>query len=351
MEIRKLKLWLDEKKKPAFRLKQIINEVYKNYVLDFNQMTNLPKDLREILGRDITILPFVPEKILVTKDKKCTKALLKLADGLKIETVLIEAKSGFWTACVSSQVGCPLACIFCATGKMQFKRNLTSEEITNQVLFWQALVKNGEQFGLKNKLSGKVTNIVYMGIGEPLLNWENVKQSLFNLTDPGLFGFGDRCISVSTVGIPEGIKKFGQNFPQMNLAISLHSANNEKRTKLMPINRQFNLSDLKKSIENYLTKFRRQIFIEYIMIKEINDGEEDANQLVKYMKSIANNYLLVCNLITYNDYEKKFEASSPEKIKRFNNVLLRNNIKVTIRKSMGKEIIGACGQLGGKLST
>jgi len=187
-----------------------------------------------------------------------------------------------------------------------------------------------------------------MGMGEPFLNWEQVSESLENLIDPEIFGFGSRSISVSTSGIPEGIEKLAVEFPQVNLALSLHFADDEKRSELMPINRKNNLEALKKSLQNYFTKTSRKVFLEYVMLEKINDSQEDADKLVKFVKSIGKLQMLHVNLIRYNATDSEFKASSKERTIDFKNYLLENNIPVTIRKSLGEEIQGACGQLAGK---
>jgi len=221
MDIYKLEEVLKKHNQPKFRLKQIQKAVFQDGVSAFSQISTLAKDLREKLDKETKILSFEVEKFLVAKDKQSAKALLKLHDGKMIETVLISTKPNDWSVCISSQVGCPMNCRFCATGRGGFTRNLTAEEITDQVLFWKQYLKfHNLQLVTHNS---KLTNIVYMGMGEPFLNWENVSESLKNLINPELFGFGARSISVSTAGIPEGIEKLADEFPQINLAISLHS--------------------------------------------------------------------------------------------------------------------------------
>ncbi|HCP08201.1 MAG TPA: 23S rRNA (adenine(2503)-C(2))-methyltransferase RlmN [Candidatus Moranbacteria bacterium] len=376
MDIKKLEEKLKEIGEPKFRLEQIKKAVFQDGVSSFSEITTISKSLREELQRTFDvpnghqmstggILSFEVEKILEAKDKQSIKALFKLYDGNLIESVLISPKPGDWSACISSQVGCPLSCGFCETGRMGLKRNLTAEEITDQVLFWKNYLRtarSGPTAAPQDKNCGrtatqKVTDIVYMGMGEPFLNWDNVKESLKNLTDPKLFGFGSRSISVSTSGIPEGIEKLAEEFPQINLALSLHFADDQKRSEIMPINRKNNLEALRKSLQNYFSKTKRKIFLEYIMLEKINDSKEDAEKLVRFVKSIGKLQLLHVNLIRYNYPEKgsdpsigigSLRPSSRERIVEFKNFLLQNHIPVTIRKSLGEEIQGACGQLAGK---
>jgi len=333
VDIQKLELFLKENDQPKFRLEQIKKAIYQDGINSFLDITALPKDLREALDKNIEILPFKLEKVLTSKDEKSYKALLKLKDGNLIETVLISPKPGLWSVCISCQSGCSLGCKFCATGQMGFIRDLTAEEISSQVLFW------------KQYLRKIISNIVYMGMGEPFLNWENVKESLKTLTDKNLFNFGSRSISISTAGIPEGIEKMAKEFPQINLAISLHFADNKKREEFMAINKKYDLEEIKKAIQNYLEKTKRKVFIEYLMLDSINDNTEDADNLIKFLKSIDANYLLHVNLIRYNQTSETLKPSSNNKVHKFKEYLEKNNISVTIRKSLGDEINAACGQL------
>jgi 23S rRNA (adenine(2503)-C(2))-methyltransferase len=342
VNIKKLEKFLRESGQPRFRLEQITKAVYQGGVLSFSEISNLPQNFREKLDQKIKILFFTAEKILISRDKLSVKALLRLSDGNFIETVLISPKPDMYSVCISCQVGCPMKCAFCATGKMGFKRNLTAEEISDQVLFWKNYLKN-------NNAGEKISNIVYMGMGEPFLNWENVRESLEILTDEKKFGFGSRSISVSTCGIPIGINKLFQDFPQINLAVSLHFAKDEKRSQSMPINKKYNLSELKKALEKYFSRCNRKVFLEYILFDKINDGEKDAKNLIEYIKSFKKPYLLHVNLIRYNEAGNKFKASSAENTRKFKKYLEEENVNVSVRKSLGADIGGACGQLAGKL--
>ncbi len=344
MNLGKLKEILKINKQPVFRLRQIIKAVYQNHISSFEEVSTLPAGLKEILKKEIAILPFEINKVLVSKDQRSIKALLKLTDGNIIETVLISPKPGIWSVCVSSQVGCPMNCLFCATGKGGFKRNLTAEEITDQVLFWRQYLKKKNP----KMIIHKIGNVVYMGMGEPFLNWDNVKESLKILTDKDMFGFSSRGISISTCGIPDGIKKLAKEFPQVNLAISLHFADDKKRSEFMPINKVFDLEEVKDSLEKYFDVTRRKVFIEYIMLAGENDNLHNAEKLAEYLKSIGNTHLLHVNLINYNATFAQFNPSPENKIQDFKNFLLKKRISVTVRKSLGEDIEGACGQLAGK---
>jgi len=341
MDYDRLEKLLASEKMPKYRLDQIRKAIFRDGVSSFSEILTLPRIFREELDEEVDILSFFPEKALKSLDGRSIKILLKLKDGKYIETVLISPKPGIWSACVSSQIGCPMGCQFCATGKGGFVRNLTSEEIIDQILFWKQHLK-------KNKISGIFSNIVFMGMGEPFLNWKEVSKSIKDLTDPKLFGFGSRSISVSTVGIREGIEKIAKEFPQVNLAISLHFGNNKKRSEYMPINKDYDLNNIKNSISCYFQKTRRKIFLEYIMLADINDSQKDADDLIKFIRSIDDNYLLHLNLIKYNETSGKFVPSTGTKMNEFKNYLVSREISVTIRKSLGEDIQGACGQLAGK---
>jgi 23S rRNA (adenine(2503)-C(2))-methyltransferase len=340
MDLAELEKILIDNNQPKFRLEQIKKAVYQDGISSFLDISMIPKDLREKLDKEMKILSFGAEKVLVSEDKRSVKALLKMTDGEKIETVLLSPRLGIWTVCISSQVGCPLDCAFCATGKRGFRRNLTAEEITDQVLFWKGYLKKIQ--------NSAISNIVYMGMGEPMLNSENAKQSIKGLIDPKLFGFGSRSISISTAGISEKLKEFWEEFPQINLAISLHFADDEIRSKYMPINKKYNLDSLRIVLKDYFKLSKRKIFIEYIMFDGLNDNIKDADKLIAYLKSIGNVYLLHINLIAYNKTLSNFKPSSKNTIIKFRNYLLKNKINVTIRKSLGQDISGACGQLAGK---
>lgn len=341
MLLENLEKILEKNNQPKFRLEQVKKAIYQDGVSSFKEITNLPKDLREILDQEINILPFKVEKVLEAFNSESFKALLKLSDGNFLESVLMSPKPGMLSVCISTQVGCPLNCGFCATGRGGFKRNLTAEEIVGQVLFWKQYLKN-------KKAKDYVSNVVYMGMGEPFLNWKETKKSLEILNDPKMFNLGSRNISVSTAGIPEGIVNLAHEFGQVNLALSLHFADNEKRSKFMPINKKYNLEHLRDALRKYFETSKRKVFLEYIMLSGINDSLEDAKKLADYIKSIGKLQLLHVNLIRYNATDNNLVSSSGNKTQIFKKFLEENRISVTIRKSLGEEIQGACGQLAGK---
>lgn len=342
MNVENLNKFLIENNQPTYRARQIQKAIFQEGIANFSEISTISKDLRELLAKKIQLLSFEVKKIASSKNKLAIKALLILKDGLIIETVLLQAMPGRWSVCISSQSGCPLRCVFCATGKLGFGRNLTEEEISDQVLFWKQYLK------LNFLPDDKISNIIYMGMGEPFLNWEMVRKSLIILTDKDLFAFGSRSISISTVGISEGIEKLAEEFPQINLALSLHFANDKKRNQYMPINQKHNLADLKKTLQTYFSKTNRQVFIEYVMLSGINDNEKDACELATYLKSFGRRQLVHINLISYNQTGGEFMATSGNKMQLFKQYLKNNGLSVTIRKSLGGDVCGACGQLAGK---
>lgn len=338
MNQEKLEKILKNFNQPKFRLGQIKKAIYQDGVSDFSQISNIPKDLRDFLKKEIRILSFEVGKIAISREDGSVKGIFSLKDKNTLESVLMSNSKGAFSICVSSQVGCPLGCQFCATGQGGFKRNLTAEEITDQVLFWKQWVKK-----LQNP---KISNVVFMGMGEPFLNWEAVKKSIEDLINPKIFAFGSRAISVSTSGIPEGISKLAKDLPQINLALSLHFTDNKKRSQYMPINKNNDLESLKDALWDYFKKTKRKVFLEYIMLSGINDSQRDVEKLAEYVRSIGNIRLLHINLIRYNfSPGMEFRPSRKNLVLKFRDYLLKNKINCTIRKSLGGDISAACGQL------
>ncbi len=332
MNLEKLKLVLE--KEPGFRYKQAWKAVFVDLISDWSENTTLPMTLREKLNRSYPLE--IRAQIFDSKKSESIKALLTLEDGHKVETVLLRHKDKRNTVCLSSQVGCPLGCLFCATGKMGFKRNLTEGEILSQVLLFARYLK-------EKKVEGKITNIVFMGMGEPFLNYDNVMSAINIINDKNSFNIGARHISVSTAGIVESINKMANEKIQINLAVSLHASNDKLRSKLMPIARKYSLDKLMTAVENYIEKKNRQVMFEYLMIDGVNDYEVHARELAQIMK----HPLYVVNLIRYNP-TGKFKPATATSIRKFKNILLREGIKVTERHEFGQDINAACGQLAGK---
>jgi 23S rRNA (adenine2503-C2)-methyltransferase len=317
------------KSEPAFRLKQVLKAVFHDLITDWKEATILSKNLREILQEEVPL--DIEAEMFSSKDGRTVKAAIMLEDGLTVETVLMKHTDRRNAICVSSQVGCPLGCLFCVTGEMGFKRNLNASEILDQVLFFARYLK---------KENEKITNVVFMGMGEPFLNWENVSQAIQILNDDNCFGIGARKISVSTAGITEGIKKLAEEFPQINLAISLHAPDDKLRSELMPVNKKYPLRKILQAIDDYIEKTNRKVMFEYVMLSGVNDSEEQAKELVKILKKT----LYMVNLIVYNP-NGRFKASSSEKMKRFKAILEKADIFTTQRYRFGTDIEAACGQL------
>ena len=326
-----------ENKLPKFRAKQLWEWLWKKRAISFANMTSLSKSDQILLSDNFTI-----NHIKIHKAEKSIdgtiKYSIKLEDNFLIEAVLIPSKKRL-TACVSSQVGCSLKCDFCATGTLKLKRNLTTSEIYDQVF-----LLNEEAV---SQFDRKLTNIVYMGMGEPLLNYKSVLESInFITTDSGL-EMSPKRITVSTAGISKMIKRLADDKIKFNLAISLHSAYNNKRDILMPINKKINLAELRESIKYFYEKTGDRITYEYILFKGLNDSIEDAKELIKFAK------ISPCkiNLIEYNHVDNiDYYTASNKTTNDFINHLESFNLIVNLRKSKGKDINAACGQLVNKLT-
>jgi len=323
-----LKAWLVEHGEPPFRAKQILSWLWKQCVEDVESMGNVGKALIQKISTAFTCSPLV----LVRKEEEAetTKFLWKLRDGALVESVLIFAP-GRSTVCVSSQVGCGMRCSFCASGKMGFVRNLEAAEIAAQVLYiHRRLAKNGEG----------VTNVVYMGMGEPLQNYESVVQSIRMLTDR--FGLSRRRITVSTVGVIQGIEKLSLEKLGVRLALSLHAPNQELRQKLIPFARKAPLKALLSAIDRFRERTGREVTYEYILIQGVNDSFEHAKELASLLKRRGGSV----NLIPYNPVSGvRMKRPSGSDIERFRNVLQYEGIANTCRYTKGKKIDAACGQL------
>lgn len=309
---------------PAYREKQILESIYSGTAKNWDEITSIPAALREKL-RDIPFLSFEPVNRVVSTDGTI-KSLFKMSDGALIETVLIPNKD-FRTVCVSSQVGCAMACSFCATGTLGLTRNLTADEIADQVLYY--------------KQTAKVTNVVYMGMGEPLLNLENVLPSVDILND--LMGIGARKISISTCGIIPGIRKLMDYPKQINLAISIHSPDDALRTKLMPVNKGFPLAKLLETCKEYIEKTNRRLMFEYVMLSGVNDSDEQAHEIARLLHPLAP--LVLLNLIPFHQTFLQFGSASRNRIHDFQRIVELEGVDCHIRHSAGVDVDAACGQL------
>jgi len=319
----------------SFRAKQIFHWIWNKSAHSFDEMLNLPKDLIIFLKENF-VINFVKVHRMQKSLDGTIKNAIKLFDGHIVECVLIPTKSRI-TACVSSQVGCSLNCKFCATAKLKRMRNLNPDEIYDQVVLINQQAK--EHF------DRPLTNIVFMGMGEPLMNYNNVLKSIDRITSKSGLGMSPKRIVVSTSGVPKMIKKIADQGVKFKLAVSLHSAINEKRTSIMPFNDKMNLDELEEALKYWYNRTKKIITYEYVVWKGINDSDEDILALVKLCKRIPSKV----NLIQYNNIDDPtFIQASAGVLNKYIKTLDSNKIKATIRKSRGQDIDAACGQLANK---
>ena len=339
-DIRKLKL--EELKEffvlqgeKAFRAQQVYEWLWMKSAKSFDQMTNISLDTREMLSQHFVINHIKVDKMQRSSDGTIKNAVI-LHDGLIVESVLIPAEKRI-TACVSSQVGCSLACKFCATARLKRQRNLSVDEIYDQVV---AIKEQAELF-----YGRPLTNIVFMGMGEPLLNYANVLGAIEMITAQKGLNMASRRITVSTVGVAKMIKKMADDAVKFNLAVSLHSALNETRSSIMPINDTNPLEELADALRYWYQKTKSKVTYEYVVWKGINDTEEHARALFKFAKVVPSKV----NLIEYNPIDDgEFQQASDEVLNMYMDILEKNGITTRIRKSRGKDIDAACGQLANK---
>ncbi len=320
---------------PAFRAKQVYEWIWKKAARSFDAMGNVPKTTREWLSEKFSLQIVTTAEAQYSSDRTI-KSSFQLHDNNLVEGVLIPTRERV-TACVSSQVGCSLTCSFCATGYMDRKRNLESFEIYDQVV----LIRDQAQ----EKYGQALTNIVYMGMGEPLLNYANVLKSIEQITSPEGLGMSPRRITVSTAGIAKMIQKLGDDQVKFNLALSLHAANDTKRNQIMPINESNTLDVLKAALLYFFDKTGNEITLEYIVFNKFNDTLEDARELYEFAKGIP----CKINLIEYNPIaQSSFVNAEADAIAKFSAYLESKRMIVNIRRSRGRDIDAACGQLAGK---
>jgi len=327
--------WVIAQGLPKYRAQQIYDWLWLKNVASYDEMTNIPKTLRQQLAEHFAIKNIQTQSIQISKDKTI-KCAIRLFDNAVVESVLIPTSSRA-TACVSSQVGCSLDCKFCATAQLKRKRNLDYQEIYQQVYFIKTLAK--EKYNLP------LTNIVFMGMGEPLLNYSNVMKSIEMITSPKGLGMSPQRITVSTSGIAKMIVKMADEQVKFNLALSLHSAIEEKRRQIMSISESNTLEMLANALQYFYNKTGTRPTLEYVMLYEFNDSIKDADALVKFCRKVKSKV----NLIEYNPIDNSpFKRTTKERLKNFVHYLEKNKIIVTVRKSRGDDIDAACGQLGNK---
>jgi 23S rRNA (adenine2503-C2)-methyltransferase len=317
-----------------YRLTQLYRAACKELAVDATGVTTLPKELRESLAaRGFDFSSVTPSVVQRSNDGQTTKALFRLPDGKEVEAVLMEHTGERTTACISSQAGCAFACAFCSTGQAGFARNLTAVEIFDQARYFaRELAPRGK----------RITNIVFMGMGEPFHNYDAVMDAVALLNDPNGFGLGHRHITISTVGLVDKIDRFANEHLQVNLAISLHAPNDTIRSGIMPVNRKFSIGELMAACERYVEKTNRKVFFEYVMLEGVNDSLETARELAELMRG----RLYHVNLIPYNSTpDGAFAGTADAKIWEFAAILEAASVPVTVRRNMGRDIAAACGQL------
>ncbi|AEM71028.1 Ribosomal RNA large subunit methyltransferase N [Allomuricauda ruestringensis DSM 13258] len=319
----------------AFRGNQVYEWLWQKSAHDFDAMTNISKETRSMLEDNFVINHIRVDQMQRSSDGTIKNAV-RLHDGLIVESVLIPTETRT-TACVSSQVGCSLDCRFCATARLKRMRNLNPDEIYDQVV----AIDNESRLYFDRPLS----NIVFMGMGEPLMNYNNVLKAIEKITSPEGLGMSPKRIIVSTSGVPKIIKKMADEEVKFGLAVSLHSAIDEVRTSIMPFNATFPLKDLREALEYWYSKTKNRITYEYVVWKGINDTQEAVDALVKFCKFAPSKV----NIIEYNPIDDgEFQQASSKAVEMYQNTLERNGITVTVRRSRGKDIDAACGQLANK---
>lgn len=332
LDLTDFEILLRQMNQPAYRAKQIWSGLYKQLWQKPADFSTLPEVLREDLNEVASFSGLSPRTTLTSSDGETEKILFELHDGKSIETVHMRYNDR-QSICVSSQAGCAMGCVFCATGQMGFKRNLTSGEIVEQVI----------HFARRLKQQGKVvTNIVIMGMGEPFNNYDATMTAISRLNHPDGMGLGERRFTISTVGIVPGIKRFAEEHRQMNLAVSLHAANDALRSSLLPVNKAYPLADLVQACRYYIEQTNRRITFEWALIDGVNDRKQDALELASLLKGL----LAHVNLILLNPTHKfTGKASTSEKARFFCQTLEASGIACTIRLRRGIDIMAGCGQL------
>ena len=317
-----------------YRLAQIYRAAAKELLPGIGDVTTLSKELRAQLEEGgFSFDSIAPVVVQRSSDAQTSKGLFRLADGAEVEAVLMEHYGDRNTVCISSQAGCAFACAFCSTGQAGFTRNLTADEIFDQARFF------ARELAAKGK---RITNIVFMGMGEPFHNYDAVMDAVALLHDPHGLGLGHRHITISTVGLVDKIDRFADEHLQVNLAISLHAPNDQVRGAMMPVNRKFSIEEVMTACERYVAKTNRKIFFEYVMLRDVNDSDEQARQLARLMAG----HLYHVNLIPYNTTPgATYGGTEQQQIWRFAGILEAAGVPVTVRQNMGRDIAAACGQL------
>lgn len=333
MDLQKLATIFAERKEPAFRLAQAKRAFYVDLVSGWEGISTYSKALRDEMSTVVPWDALTEVTTQISKEGDTVKRLLQCADGKKIEAVLMRHGDGRNTVCISCQVGCPMGCTFCATGTMGLIRNLEVSEMVEQVVHFMRFLKPE---------GGRVTNVVFMGMGEPMNNYDRCMDAVRVLNDGEGLNIGARHITLSTCGVVPGILRLAEQPLQVNLAISLHSAVNATRTKIMPVNRAYPVEKLMAAVDAYCAKTNRKVFFEYLLLKGINDTAEEAEALARLLEH--NPRLFHVNIIKYHNTDA-FQATEKAHRITFLNLLKRRGIPVTHRITFGEDIDAACGQL------
>lgn len=332
-----LEEFLNSLNEPAFRARQLWRALYLDLIQDFGEITTFSKSLRQKLSEILCITSLQPIDRLVSEDHETVKTLFALPDQQMIEAVLMNYDERD-TLCISTQSGCAMGCVFCATGQMGFKRNLTAGEIIEQVIHYARELRT---------MGKKVTNVVVMGMGEPFLNYDAVLTAIDRLNDQQGFNLGARRFTISTVGILPGIQRFASEKRQVNLAVSLHAANDTLRSSLLPVNHKYPIKDLMTEIRNYIALTNRRVTFEWALIRDVNDSEKDALELAQLLQGL----LCHVNIIPLNPTQKySGQATLRERAEVFKEILETRGIPCTIRLRRGIDIQAGCGQLASRAS-
>lgn len=348
LSLPELEAWLAEHGEPRFRAHQLYDWLYRRLETDFSAMSSLPGSLRATLAAEATAGQLSLRREQVSKDGRTRKLLLALGDGRLIESVLMLFPStpdgrARATACISTQVGCALGCTFCATGQMGFERHLTAGEIVGQVLYSARELRNQPWIAPDGQVIDRLTNLVLMGMGEPLHNYDQTLLALKLLNSPDGFGMGARHMTISTVGLVPGILRLSEEPLQVNLAISLHAPNNQMRSRTMPVARKYHMDELLDACRVYVQRTNRQLTFEYVLLAGVNDAPEHARELGQRLAEFKQ--LAHVNLIPVNATSADYHPPTGEAIRAFREELRRAGVSNSVRAERGDDIAAACGQL------
>jgi 23S rRNA (adenine2503-C2)-methyltransferase len=345
--------WLAHRGQRAFRASQLAGWIYGSLVSDFDAMRNLPAPLREQLKQEATIAGPRVRAELASKDGRTRKLLLELIDGQLIESVLMlypasDDSRARATVCVSTQAGCAFGCTFCATGQMGFDRHLTTAEIVAQVVHFARELRERPWQAPDGQRIDRVTNLVFMGMGEPMHNYDSTLHAVRVLNMPQGLNIGARHMTISTVGLVPGILRLAEEPLQVNLAISLHAPNNEMRLRTMPVTRKYPIEQVLDACRVYVARTNRQVTFEYVLLAGVNDGAEHAHQLASLLAPLRQ--LCHINLIPVNATAASYRSPSGEAIRAFRDALTAGGVSTSVRAERGDDIAAACGQLHTRIS-